>query len=138
MLADVSTRCSDSADMTGSKYLLAMSGGVDSSVAAALLSQEGKQCYGVMLKLHGKFTDRLDGCGTAEDLLDAKAVAHKLNIPFSICNCEERFEREVIERFVSSYELGETPNPCIECNKYMKFGALFEYADRIYKKIRYT
>lgn len=108
-----------------------MSGGVDSSVAAALLSQEGKQCYGVMLKLHGKFTDRLDGCGTAEDLLDAKAVAHKLNIPFSVCNCEERFEREVIERFVSSYELGETPNPCIECNKYMKFGALFEYADRI-------
>ena len=107
-----------------------MSGGVDSSVAAALLSSEGKSCVGVMLKLHGKFTSEIDSCGTDVDMLDAQAVADKLNIPFSTCNCEERFELEVIERFVSSYERGETPNPCIECNKYMKFGALFEYADQ--------
>lgn len=132
MLADVSTRCSDLADMSDKqRYLVAMSGGVDSSVCAALLSEQCCELTGVMLKLHGKFTDNDASCGTARDILDASAVAEKLTIPFSVYNAQERFEREVIERFVASYERGETPNPCIECNRYMKFGALFEYADEL-------
>ena len=110
------------------KYLIAMSGGVDSSVAAALLRKQDEDCIGVMLKLHGKFTDELSSCGTDKDAGDARSVAKKLGMDFHVYNREKSFEQEVIARFVNSYESGETPNPCIECNRYMKFGALFDYA----------
>ncbi len=113
------------------KYLVAMSGGVDSSVAAAMLSEQGADCIGVMLKLHGKFTEDDTSCGTDTDERDAQSVASRLGIPFHSYNCEDRFEREVIERFVNSYKNGVTPNPCVECNRYMKFGALFEHAKKL-------
>ena len=110
------------------KYLVAMSGGVDSSVAAAMLSESGADCVGVMLRLHGKFTDTDTSCGTDADERDARAVADRLGIPFHSLDCEGRFEREVIERFVRAYQNGITPNPCVECNRYMKFGSLLEHA----------
>ena len=116
---------------TKHNYLIAMSGGVDSSVAAALLRERGENCIGVMLKLHGKFTDELSSCGTDKDASDARSVADKLGMDFHVYNREESFEREVIARFVYSYESGETPNPCIECNRYMKFGALFDHAQAL-------
>ena len=112
----------------GEKILVAMSGGVDSSTAALLIRERGYRCTGVMLKLHGKFTDDDESCGSAEDIKDAQNVADRLGMEFCLLDREDRFEREVISRFVSSYMAGETPNPCVECNRYMKFGALFEYA----------
>ena len=111
--------------MKDNTVLVAMSGGVDSSVAAAMLSEQGADCIGVMLKLHGKFTEDDTSCGTDTDERDAQSVASRLGIAFHSYNCEDRFEREVIERFVNSYKNGVTPNPCVECNRYMKFGALF-------------
>ena len=129
------------------KYLVAMSGGVDSSVAASMISGEGIDCIGVMLKLHGNFTNNDTSCGTDADEHDACSVADRLGIPFHLYDCKDQFEKNVIERFVQSYEMGVTPNPCIECNRYMKFGALFEHAlelgcDRIvtghYARIEYS
>lgn len=116
------------------KALIAMSGGVDSSVAAALIKNRGYECIGVMLKLHGSFSkdDVNDAsCGTNKDANDAKAVADRLGINFHLYGCEDSFESEVIERFVRAYENGFTPNPCVECNKHMKFGALFKYAQSL-------
>ncbi len=111
------------------KALIALSGGVDSSVAAAIAKNCGYVCEGVMLKLHNAFSEGDGSCGTDADALDARAVADTLGIPFSLLFCEECFEENVIERFVASYEAGCTPNPCVECNRYMKFGKLFEHAD---------
>ena len=113
------------------RHLVAMSGGVDSSVAAAMLRGEGCDCVGVMLRLHGKFTDTDTSCGTDADERDARAVADRLGMPFHTLSCEGRFEREVIERFVRSYEMGVTPNPCVECNRYMKFASLLDHAKEL-------
>lgn len=112
------------------KALIAMSGGVDSSVAASLIKDEGYDCTGVMLKLHGSFSNNTEemSCGTSKDAEDAAKVAGIIGIDFRLLSCEDAFEREVIDRFVRAYEHGYTPNPCVECNRYMKFGALFEYA----------
>lgn len=130
--AAASTKCSVLDDMTNNhKYLVAMSGGVDSSVAAAMLSEQGAECIGVMLKLHEKFTEDDASCGTNADERDARAVSERLGIEFQTYNSEDKFEKEVIRRFVDSYQRGITPNPCVECNRYMKFGALFEYADEL-------
>ncbi|MDR0494629.1 MAG: tRNA 2-thiouridine(34) synthase MnmA [Treponema sp.] len=90
-----------------------MSGGVDSSVAAILVKEAGYECIGVTMKL----IDRGEGCLPE----DARAAARKLEIPHYVFNCTEDFTRHVIEPFVKSYENGETPNPCIECNRHLKF-----------------
>ncbi len=111
------------------KAIVALSGGVDSSVAAAIAQRSGYECIGVMLKLHRAFSDSDGSCGTLADAEDAQRVAQALGMPFSLLSCEDMFEKNVIERFVASYESGCTPNPCVECNRYMKFGKLFEYAD---------
>jgi tRNA-specific 2-thiouridylase len=84
-----------------------------------------------MLKLHGKFTEDDTSCGTDTDERDARIVSEKLGIPFHTYNSEDKFEREVIARFVDSYQRGITPNPCVECNRHMKFGALFEHAKEL-------
>ncbi len=110
------------------KYLVAMSGGVDSSVAASMHAERGAECVGVMLRLHSKYTNTDTSCTTDADERDAQAVAAKLGIQFHALDCEGKFEREIIERFVHAYESGITPNPCVECNRYIKFGSLLDYA----------
>ena len=104
--------------MTKPKALIAMSGGVDSSVAAHLMLQSGYCCIGATMCLH----DPLD---TAED---ARAVAQKLDIPFFHLDRSQAFRTLVMDDFVQSYEAGLTPNPCIRCNRYLKFGVLLEDA----------
>ena len=113
------------------KTLIAMSGGVDSSVSAYLMAREGGECIGVNMKLHaGTEEDELGGrqCCSLTDAEDARSVCHKLGMKFYVFNFTEDFEKEVIGRFVCAYECGATPNPCIDCNKYMKFSKLYERA----------
>lgn len=113
------------------KTLIAMSGGVDSSVSAYLMAREGGECIGVNMKLHaGTEEDELGGrqCCSLTDAEDARSVCHKLGMKFYVFNFTEDFEKEVIGRFVCAYECGATPNPCIDCNKYMKFSRLYDRA----------
>ena len=112
--------------MSGKKrVLVAMSGGVDSSAAAALLVQQGYDCDGAMLKLA---PDRDSRCCSADDAEDARQAAVRLGMRFYVFNETARFRRCVMERFVDEYAAGRTPNPCIDCNRELKFGALLERA----------
>lgn len=108
--------------------LIAMSGGVDSSVAAALMIEQGFECIGVTMKLRSNddcvCTEK--SCCTADDAEDARNVAYTLGMKFYVFNFTLEFEREVIDRFISAYEQGFTPNPCIDCNRYMKFELLYQ------------
>lgn len=112
------------------KALIAMSGGVDSSAAALLMKNAGYDCVGVTMKLRdsGGETYSEKACCTASDAEDARGVCVKLGIPYYVFNFTEDFNKNVIEKFVRSYEIGETPNPCIECNRYLKFGGLYQKA----------
>ena len=113
------------------KALIAMSGGVDSSVSAALMVREGHECVGVNMKLHaGTVEDEIGSrqCCSLTDAEDARSVCYKLGMKFHVFNFTEDFEKEVIGRFVCAYECGATPNPCIDCNKYMKFSRLYDRA----------
>jgi len=103
--------------------MIAMSGGVDSSVAAYLIKQSGYDAVGVTLKLHGCIDN--DACGSASDAEDAKKVAESLGMEHYLYDFSDKFEDTVISRFAESYENGHTPNPCIDCNRYIKFGALY-------------
>lgn len=117
--------------MDNHKVLIAMSGGVDSSVSAALMVEQGYDCIGVNMKLHaGKTGDEVGGktCCSLTDAEDARSVCHKLGMKFYVFNFTEDFDKEVIGRFVCAYEQGATPNPCIDCNKYMKFSKLYDRA----------
>ena len=106
------------------KALIAMSGGVDSSVAAVAMTEAGYDCLGVTMRLH----DYGASCGAASEAADAAGVAQQLGFPFEILDCRPAFEQHVIQHFVSAYEVGDTPNPCIECNRYLKFSLLHDYA----------
>lgn len=110
------------------KALIAMSGGVDSSAAALLMKNAGFDCIGVTMKLYdsGDYSEK--ACCTASDAEDARGVCVKLGIPYYVFNMSADFDKNVIERFVRSYETGETPNPCIDCNRYLKFGGLYRKA----------
>ena len=107
-----------------------MSGGVDSSVAALLLKNEGHELIGATMKLYDNETAGLKTktCCSLDDTDDARRVAMRLGFPYYVFNYQEDFGREVIGRFVCAYEEGRTPNPCIDCNRYMKFGKLYERA----------
>ncbi len=112
------------------RVIVAMSGGVDSSVAAAMLKEEGYDVIGVTMHLWDYYGGEDNtgatkgGCCTIEDANDARAVADKLGIPFYVLNMEEAFSREVVDYFVDSYLSGETPNPCVKCNQVLKFDVL--------------
>lgn len=101
-----------------------MSGGVDSSVAAFLLTQNGCDCVGCTMKLCPDDAAHDGGCCTVDDAEDARSVARRVGIPFHVFNMTDDFRREVIDRFISRYLAGRTPNPCVDCNKTMKFGLL--------------
>ena len=101
-----------------------MSGGVDSSVAAYLLAQSGYDCVGCTMKLCPDDLSHDGGCCTVDDAEDARSVARRVGIPFHVFNMTDEFRREVIDRFISRYLAGRTPNPCVDCNKTMKFGLL--------------
>ncbi|NOZ40579.1 MAG: tRNA 2-thiouridine(34) synthase MnmA [Planctomycetes bacterium] len=139
------------------RVVLAMSGGVDSSVAAHLLLEQGHEVIGVFMR-HGhqspvacdvgneagdglarlpivdisrqKRLDHKQGCCTAADAEDARRVADRLAIPFYALNLDQEFSR-IIDYFVDEYTAGRTPNPCVQCNNWIKFGKLFDYADSV-------
>ena len=111
------------------RAVVAMSGGVDSSVAAALLVDQGFDVTGIMLKLWKGEAANLDsGCCNIGAASDARRVADVLGIPFYVLNFAERFEQTVIENFHADYASGRTPNPCVRCNQWIKFDALLERA----------
>ena len=113
------------------KVLIAMSGGVDSSVAAFLMKEQGCECIGATMKLfHNEDIggSRIKTCCSLEDVEDARLVALRLGIPYYVFNFSDDFKGQVIDRFISSYERGATPNPCIDCNRYLKFERLYERA----------
>ncbi len=110
------------------KALIAMSGGVDSSVSAFLMKKKGYDCMGVTMKLFQNDNigvSKEQSCCSLDDVEDARSVAFSLGIPYHVFNFSDRFQEEVIDRFVYSYENGITPNPCIACNRYLKFEKLF-------------
>ena len=114
--------------------LIAMSGGVDSSVAAYLMKQAGYRCMGATMRLYQNEDLGQSGfhtCCSAKDVEDAAEVAFQLDIPFEVVNYTEDFREKVIEKFIATYEAGGTPNPCIECNRRMKFDALFRRAEEL-------
>lgn len=111
-----------------------MSGGVDSSVAALLMRDEGFECIGVTMKLHNENgTEEIETgngkqCCTASDAEDARSVCCRIGSKFYVFDYTDEFKKSVIEKFVNSYEIGETPNPCIDCNRFLKFGKLYQKA----------
>ena len=116
--------------MTETGALIGMSGGVDSSVAAFLVKQQGYRCAGGTMVLHGH------ACGSEENIADAKAVADRLEIPLHVMDFRNAFEEHVIRHFVSCYESGTTPNPCIECNRNLKFKEMLKAALELgYEKV---
>ena len=108
------------------KAIIAMSGGVDSSVAALLCVKQGFECIGATMKLYHGSDDivRENSCCSLSDVEDARSVAHSLGMNYYVFNFTDSFQQEVIDRFVCAYEHGATPNPCIDCNRYMKFDKL--------------
>src|SRR5438270_1356928 len=112
------------------RVVVAMSGGVDSSVTAALLKSEGYDVVGITLQLydHGAATHRKGACCAGQDIHDARNVADRIGIPHYVLDYEDRFRESVIDNFAASYALGETPVPCIECNRSIKFRDLLATA----------
>src|SRR5580704_10658414 len=114
----------------GARIVAAMSGGVDSTVTAALLTRAGYQVIGVTLQLydHGVAIGRKGACCAGQDILDARAAADSLGIPHYVLDYESRFREAVIEDFADAYARGETPIPCVRCNQTVKFRDLLDVA----------
>ena len=117
--------------MVAMKALIAMSGGVDSSVSALLIKQRNFDCIGCTMKLYDNqdaCVSREKTCCSLDDVEDARSVANRLGIPYYVFNFTDDFREKVIHKFIDCYERGITPNPCIDCNRYMKFDKLYERA----------
>src|SRR5438105_7632708 len=115
------------------RVVVAMSGGVDSAVTAALLKAEGYDVIGVTLQLydHGAAAHRKGACCAGQDIYDARTVAERIGIPHYVLDYESRFKEAVIDRFAESYVAGETPVPCVECNQSVKFRDLLSTAHEL-------
>jgi len=115
------------------RVVVAMSGGVDSSVVAALMKQEGFDVTGITLKLYDDTKQSKEGrqCCAGQDILDAKRVSENININHKILFYQKKFKTEVIDSFIDSYVAGETPIPCVQCNQTVKFRDLFKYAKEL-------
>lgn len=116
------------------KAIVAMSGGVDSSVAALFMKEQGYECIGATMKLYDNEDigiDREKTCCSLDDIEDARAVAYKLGMPYYVFNFKDEFEHKVIDKFISTYEAGGTPNPCIDCNRYLKFEKLMKRMEEL-------
>ncbi|MDO4960336.1 MAG: tRNA 2-thiouridine(34) synthase MnmA [Eubacteriales bacterium] len=120
--------------MSKNKALIAMSGGVDSSIAAFLMKEVGYECVGCTMRLYNNEDAGIDvskaghTCCSLDDVEDARTVSYKLGMPYYVFNFSDDFNEKIIQKFIRSYERGLTPNPCIDCNRYMKFDKLFERA----------
>lgn len=116
------------------RALIAMSGGVDSSVAAFLMKEQGYECIGVTMKLFQNDDIGVSGehtCCSLDDVEDARSIAFQLGMPHYVFNFADRFKECVMDKFVKAYETGATPNPCIDCNRYLKFNKLFQRAKEL-------
>ena len=116
------------------KAMVAMSGGVDSSVAAYLTKEKGMETIGVTMKLFDNDLigpDKESSCCSLSDVEDARSVANRLGIKHYVFNFQDDFKAQVVDRFVSAYEAGLTPNPCIDCNRYIKFNRLLRRANEL-------
>lgn len=116
------------------RAMIAMSGGVDSSVAAYLMKKDGFDCIGVTMKLYDNEDAGVSSrktCCSLSDVEDARSVAYKLGMKYYVFNFRDKFNEKVIDKFVNSYLAGMTPNPCIDCNRYMKFGLLMQRAKEL-------
>ena len=109
------------------KVLVGMSGGVDSAACVLLLQKQGYEVAGVTLRLHG-YKDRPGTCGSADDIEEAARVAAQMGISHQVLDLCDIFRREVMEHFVDEYCAGRTPNPCLDCNRELKFGAMLDWA----------
>src|SRR5580698_2237 len=110
------------------RIVAAMSGGVDSSVTAALLKAQGYDVVGVTLQLYSGTAQRKGACCAGQDIYDAKRVAEQIGIPHYVLDYESRFKKAVIEDFADVYARGETPIPCVRCNQKVKFADLLDTA----------
>jgi len=116
---------------TKPNLMVALSGGVDSSVAALLCKQQGYSCVGATMKLFDNEDiglPREKSCCSLDDVEDARSVAYSLGMPFYVLDFTRDFAAQVIDRFIAAYQRGETPNPCIDCNRYMKFKKMLQRA----------
>ncbi len=110
------------------KIAVAMSGGVDSSVAAAILAGQGVEVFGLMMRLWSQGPKYVNRCCSPADMSRARSVAAQLDIPFYALDAQDRFKQQVVDFFAEGYRLGLTPNPCIECNRHIRWGFLLQHA----------